>query len=552
MLKITLLLSLLLFSVSCQFGDNNNDDKPYDVIKIKESDISLFFSHNINGETHPCGCHQFPRGGLAQLKGLFHQLNDQKRASLYVDTGDAFFSSSVIPQNRENSLLYTAQTLAQAFDQLNLRYFVPGDQDFAMDLTTLSSLQADRKFRFLISNLTDPNHLKHKKWSVIEHKDFRLYVSGLIDPKVMPARFTHLFTPMADGMQKLLPELIEHGYQSENPKHQLIVLSHAGMTEDRKLAASFPQINWIIGSHTSSFTQVPNKEGETTLVQVLSRNHFLGEVRFHLRSNGIESQFLMHENKDDLDKVLDPNPMHELVTAYLERLSVIQKDEQQLIMAQKEIPKHPINTANSCLDCHGEQHSFWEKQRHSLAYLTLVRAGQPFDLSCIQCHSVGANADQGFKAADQMAIVDAKLAHESVRKATDEEQRGAYWDEFKKAFSNPPALSKASEEQIIELKQQWNNLDERHGVTHQFANVQCLNCHDQHHEHPFHISSEPKPTKAERRLSIQNKCLNCHNHDQSPAWYFKQDNGLLGEVNPEVFEPVFSKLSCPSLQAQDY
>ncbi len=257
-------------------------------------------------------------------------------------------------------------------------------------------------------------------------------------------------------------------------------------------------------------------------------------------------------DKDDLDKVIDPNPMRALMETYLARLSEIQKEEQQQLMAQKELPNHPLNTANSCLDCHGEQHAFWEKQRHSLAYLTLVRAGQPFDLSCIQCHSVGANTEKGFQTAQQMVILDPKLAHESVLQATPDAQRSVYWDEFKKAFSQPPVLSKASVEEIVQLKQEWNKLDQKHGVTHQFANVQCLNCHDQHHEHPFHISSDPRPTQAERRLSIQNKCLNCHNHDQSPAWYNKQDNGLLGEVNREVFEPIFSKLSCPSLETQDY
>jgi nitrate/TMAO reductase-like tetraheme cytochrome c subunit len=547
-----LILFLFLMLGSCQFGDNKKDDLPYDVIKIKQNEFSLYFSHNINGETHPCGCHQFPRGGLAQLQGLMHQLKDPKRASLYVDIGDTFFPSSVIPKNRENSLLFTAQTIAQSFDLLGLRYLVPGDQDFALEETILSSLQADRKFRFLISNLSNPNHLRHKSWSLIEHQDFRLYIVALVDPKIIPSRFAHLFYPTTEGMQKVLPEITEYGYQSENPKHQLIVLSHAGMSADRKLAQEFPQINWIVGSHSSSFTQVPNKEGQTTLVQVLSRNHFLGEVRFQLSGSSIESQFVMHEIKDDLDKVLDPNPMSKLVDAYLVRLSEIQKDEQKLALQQRDIPQHPLNTANSCLDCHGDQHSFWEKQRHSLAYLTLVRAGQSFDLSCIQCHSVGANTDRGFHTAEEMIIVDPKRAHESIQKENAEAQRGAYWEEFRKAFANPPTLSSASEQEIFQLRQQWTSLDKKHGVTHQFANVQCLNCHDQHNDHPFHISSEPRPTPEMRRLSIENKCLDCHNHDQSPAWYLQKENGLLGDVNREVFNPIYSKLSCPSLDVEDY
>lgn len=547
MFKHSFLVLFIVFAFSsCRFASDNSDNKTYDIVKIKQSDFSLFFSHNINGETHPCGCHQFPRGGLAQLQGLFHQLKDQNRASLYVDIGDTFFPSSVIPKNRESSLLFTAQTLAQALDRLDLSYLVPGDQDFAMDVTTLKSLQADRKFRFLMSNLSDPNHFKHKSWSLIQHKDFRLYFLAVVDPQILPARFQHLFLSPAQGLEKILPELLEHGYQSENPKHQLIVLSHAGMSADLALARQFPQIDWILGSHSSSFTQIPNKEGKTTLVQLLSRNHFLGEVRFQFRSSAIESEFIMHENKDNLDKVLDPNPMGEFVSAYIERLNQIQKEEQQLLIAQKEIPTHPLNTANSCLDCHGDQHAFWEKQTHSLAYLTLVRAGQSFDLSCVQCHSVGANQERGFQTIDEMVIIDPKKSEDPKA------QRAQYWSEFQSAFANPPVLSEASEQQIIELRKKWKKLDQKHHVTHQFANVQCLNCHDQHHDHPFHISSEPKPTLEQRRASIQSKCIQCHNHDQSPGWYQKLDNGLLGDLNREVFDPIYTKLSCPSSQPEDY
>ena len=64
-------LLILLSLVSCQKFTKMMDADYADRIDVKSGSdhIKIVFSHNINGETHPCGCRKFPLGGLPQIAG---------------------------------------------------------------------------------------------------------------------------------------------------------------------------------------------------------------------------------------------------------------------------------------------------------------------------------------------------------------------------------------------------------------------------------------------------------------------------------------------------
>lgn len=537
------LLLALLSTLLLNCTRNNPDDSlPYGRHQLDNDELSLIFSHNINGETHPCGCHQFPRGGLAQMAGLFHELG-QRRPLFYVDTGDAFFPSSVIPSERSQSLGLTAMTIAKSLDQLGLKYFVPGDQDFALGLDFLREITENVSFHFLISNLRNPELIKHKEWAVLERGDRKVFLVGLVDPNVFIGSNANHFLPLEEGLKKTKEAMVEYGYNSENPNHQLIVLSHSGMPRDRELARAYPEINWIIGAHTSSYTQVPNREGETTLVQVLSRNHFAGEVRLTLPKN--EGRFILHEVKDTLDQIIDPNPITKLIDEHLKRLTQMQEAEQRLRAQNEPPPEHPYTTAQSCLDCHAPQGAHWERTTHAAAYLTLIRAGQPFDLSCIQCHALGTDDPRGFKTAETMVKINPQWADASLQGKESQEIRDTYWSDFREAFKDVGRLKDKSGDEIQQIVHRMVEKERFHGVSHNFAHVQCLNCHDQHHDHPFHVNPDGPVPKEVRFASIKNRCLQCHDSDQSPNWYHTNEQGLPGELNNEVFQRYYKKIACP-------
>ena len=94
-----ILLPLLFILSSCSYFISHIDKNERAAEDQKKSNspqtLALVFSHNISGETHPCGCRNFPLGGLPQVAGLFSSLSKNAEV-FYVDTGDTFFPSSVI------------------------------------------------------------------------------------------------------------------------------------------------------------------------------------------------------------------------------------------------------------------------------------------------------------------------------------------------------------------------------------------------------------------------------------------------------------------------
>ena len=129
-----ILLPLLLLLSSCEgvvkFIDNENYNQLVDV-KTNSPFFNIVFSHNIRGETHPCGCRHFPLGGLPQAAYVFSELKKEKDV-LYVDTGDSLFPSSNVPESVKVSLGFGAENLARGLKQLGLKFVVPGEQDMAM------------------------------------------------------------------------------------------------------------------------------------------------------------------------------------------------------------------------------------------------------------------------------------------------------------------------------------------------------------------------------------------------------------------------------------
>ena len=78
-------------------------------------------------------------------------------------------------------------------------------------------------------------------------------------------------------------------------------------------------------------------------------------------------------------------------------------------------------------------------------------------------------------------------------------------------------------------------------LTHKFANVQCLNCHQQAPDHPFDISDNEK-------TSFESTCIKCHTSDQSPEWYEKDSKGLATSLNKEYFAKKLKEVSCPKIE----
>lgn len=501
-------------------------------LDIEKPHFSIVFSHSIMGETHPCGCRHFPLGGLPQVAGLFHKLKKDKDI-VYVDTGDMLFPSTVVPSHISNSLAFAALNLAKGLDKIGLNFMLIGDQDLALGWGFLNKVKKEVSFDFLISNLKDPKKVPHKKFVTIDFNEKKIFMLGIVSPESMRPEYATDFITPEKAMPELLTQLAEQGYDKNNKNHQLIVLSHAGMDADKVFAKAYPQINWIIGAHSQSFTNYPEEVGKTNIVQVLSKNHYIGEVLIASGEAKLEKPFVYHEMREQLEKELKPNPFTQYIADHKSKLEQI-RDEEQKAFSTIISGNKRLSTAKSCLECHADTSAHWQNAPHSISYASLIIAKEPNNTTCIKCHSLGMGDPAGFVNINDMVSFDKEV----VKKNPHHQKK--YWEEVKKAFTGIESIRKLPKSKIKRLSQKWHKIDEKFKVEHNFSNVQCLNCHDQHPDHPFSVG-ETK-TETQKFESMKKNCLSCHTPEQSPEWYGKDKRGIQSRIEDSLIKEKFKEI----------
>ena len=348
---------------SCGYFIQSIDDSAKTVLKLNTKKLSVLFSHNINGETHPCGCRHHPLGGLAQVAGKMHEIK-QANKTFYIDTGDTLFDNVEVPKSLIRSQEYKARTITQALEMLGLKLFTPGDQDFANGSSFIKKLQEERELPVFVSNLNDNKLFKSfKKYQIIENGPHKLFFISVIDPSLIRDKSLSLkFEEPMTAIQKAIKEVKSLGYTSSNSFHRLILMSHSGYEKDKILAEKFPEIDWLIGAHSQSFFRKPRIIGKTKIVQVLSRNHYLGEIQFDFTGDKSKDKYKIHEMRDEVKNKLKPNPFISLIDSHKAKLKKIQSEEQDLLLLEHDNNKKqfPFETAASCMECHEKQTKFWQ------------------------------------------------------------------------------------------------------------------------------------------------------------------------------------------------
>ena len=438
------LLILILIASCSTFIKKVDDISPASAPVPKN--LSLVFSHNISGETHPCGCRNFPLGGLPQVAGLFHSIKKDGEI-LYVDTGDTFFPSSRIPTSMTDSLSYAANHLADGLDQLGLKFFVPGDQDFALGLNFLTNIANKHQFQFLISNLKIESTIKHVRFSKINSGPSTIFLLGYVDPDIFNGNERDLFLDASLSLPKVLNEIKEAGYDATNPYHRLVLLSHAGIDIDEKIAANFPMIDWIIGAHSQSFLRDSRDIGNVKMVQTLSKNHYIGDIKLETNSKKPLDTYILHEIRDELEQKINPNPFRLFIDEHKKVMSDLQIKEQDKMITSTpmhaEVKKFP--TVKSCVECHQAQADFWRGTAHSIAYATLMNVHEQNNLQCIKCHSLGLGDPRGFTAAKNMVNFKEKPIID-------------YWNQAHALSANIKSIRKLEPSEVRKIKEAWIKL----------------------------------------------------------------------------------------------
>lgn len=145
----------------------------------------------------------------------------------------------------------------------------------------LNHLYREANFDVLLDNLFDKKTLSRPKWAqtskiIVTEQGSKV---GLI---AMTAPFPLTYSPNGWDIRtpyELLPGLIA---ELRDKVDVLVLMSHLGIGDDKKIAAQFPEIDVILGSHTHHLFLEGKKIGDVQLAAAGKFGNYIGEVEVEL------------------------------------------------------------------------------------------------------------------------------------------------------------------------------------------------------------------------------------------------------------------------------
>jgi 5'-nucleotidase len=254
--------------------------------------VTILYSHNTNGVLENCNCPEHSYGALEKRAMVIDSIRNHHDNVLLLDTGDIL---DIVP----NPLLH--DYIVKAYDYMNYDYWTPGDQDFTEGTDFFLSRLSKWSGSLLSTNIYYNNSLIGQSYIIKKIGQFRIGITGTIkeDFKQYLDSETSSDFEFKDQFSGLAPVINEMSDKSDF----IILLSHSGYERDRLIAQKIPSIDLIIGGHSQTIMNEPEKFGSTYITQVGESGYRLGVFEISFKEQivtGIKSQvILLSRNKSD-------------------------------------------------------------------------------------------------------------------------------------------------------------------------------------------------------------------------------------------------------------
>ena len=215
------------------------------------------------------------RGGIARLAATVAQVRAERpgRPVLLLFGGDLL-------QGTVTSSLFLGIPDVTLFGRMGVNAAVMGNHELDYGQDVFRRLAGQAAFPFLSANVeSHPEPLPVRPGVVLEPGEgLRVAVLGLTTPELTTATHPRNAVGLAveepvTVARRLLPDLSQG-------TDLTVVLSHLGITDDRRLARDVPGIDLIVGGHNHNLYTQPEMEGKTAIVQAGERGGWLGRMDF--------------------------------------------------------------------------------------------------------------------------------------------------------------------------------------------------------------------------------------------------------------------------------
>ena len=270
--------AIILFLI-CFFLGVQPDELP-----AADTELTIIYSNNTNGLLENCQCPEHAYGALEKRAAVIDSLRRSGKNILLLESGDLL-------DIRKNTLLHGY--VVQAYEKMKYDAWTCGDQDFMEGAGFFKSMLNNPAFPpLLCTNIMQlqmsGNSAVGQKYLIKKYGRLRIGITGTINQdfhkyleKESQAEF--MFTEQKSALQAVLTEL--------KPQCDFIVLiSHSGFEQDKKLAEWFPLINVIIGGHSQTILAETYLAGKTCIVQCGENGYRLGILTLHFADQQLTAQ----------------------------------------------------------------------------------------------------------------------------------------------------------------------------------------------------------------------------------------------------------------------
>src|SRR6266536_1913333 len=352
--------------------------------------LTIFYTCDTRGHIDPCGCSSGMAGGIARRK-TFLQAHPSG-PHLLVDAGDV----TAGPRAWE---LLEFEYLLKGYEQKGYDAISAGHREASLGLDRLLGLKGQHKGLVSANLANEKGEPVLAPYRIITLPDgATVGITGILDDKVSAAEIGKglKILPPHDALARILPELKRRaGF--------IVLLAFADEERMKELAERFYEINVIVGGKVLQPSATPLVVNRTVITYMTDKGKAVGCLELKGdpggRFNHTNSIVMMKEEFKD-----DP-AMTKLIAEYkarwkeLDFLPAAEKDDEEgltLITAERSKDANRYVGAESCQSCHPQAYKMWAGSKHARAFHTLEEKGYDTNPRCLECHTIGYRASDGF------------------------------------------------------------------------------------------------------------------------------------------------------------
>ena len=283
--------------------------------------LVLLHSNDMHGNFFAKETHDKMVGGMSRLSGYVHKTREEETDPvLYVISGDMLQGSIIDQEYRGISTILVMNMLEP--DVVTL-----GNHEMDYGFAHLMFLERCANFPIVNANLyikpTGSNLFK--PYHILELDGIRILFIGIITEEVLAKSKSEAllgtFISIEDAAEEV--EYICNSYKDVDID-LTVLLTHIGFDQDKRLAALLPPelgVDLIIGGHSHTLLEQPEKVNDILIAQVGSGTDFLGrfDLTINMDSNSVHDFSWEAVPIDDSHCPNDP-VMDQLLTEYQQEI----------------------------------------------------------------------------------------------------------------------------------------------------------------------------------------------------------------------------------------